>query len=76
MCASGYRVVECLSVGIQAIETVDSKHINHAASVCQHILLLSKTHTHTLFQTIYSNPPKGRGSINEFIISTNVHVHV
>ena len=44
-CASSYRVVGCLSVRIQAIETIDSKHINHAASVCQHILLLYKTHT-------------------------------
>ena len=43
-CASSYRVVGCLFVRIQAIETVDSKHISHAASVCQHILLLSKTH--------------------------------
>ena len=44
MRASSYRVIGCLSVRIQAIETVDSKHINPAASVCQHILLLSKTH--------------------------------
>ena len=43
-CEGSYRVVSCLSVRIQAIETVDSKHSNHAASVCQHILLLSKTH--------------------------------
>ena len=36
----------CLSVRIQAIETVHSKHISHGASVCWHILLLSKTHRH------------------------------
>ena len=47
MCASSYRVVGWLSVRIKVIETVGSNHINHAASVCQHILLLSKTHTHT-----------------------------
>ena len=40
-------MVGCLSV---RIEIVDSKCINHAASVCQHILLLTKhiqTHTFT-----------------------------
>ena len=41
------QVVGCLSVRIQANETIDSKHISHAASVCQHILFLSKTHIHT-----------------------------
>ena len=47
------QVVGCLSVRIQANETIDSKHISHAASVCQHILLLSKTYTY-IYLFIYN----------------------
>ena len=46
--ASSSRVVR-----IQAIETVDNKHINHAATVCQHIVVLSKTHIYMYIIIMY-----------------------
>ena len=73
-CEGSYRVVGCLSVRIQAIETVDNKHSNHAASVCQHILLLSKTHTHTHIYKLYcyikktlEETSKGQHNITSYV---------